>query len=284
MIRLARILCPLDLVPDSAAALRYAVALAQAYHAKLVVCHFPGAVLPMEATEILAKLAEMIAPYLLNANPELQVEVVIVHGNDAADAITGAAAEQQIDLVVMQSRRRPLAAALLGSVAEAVCRAAPCAVFVTHPQEEAREKDAFFAPRSVLVAHDFSACSRVAFAWGLALAQLYQAELHLLHVVAPDTYLDLDYESGLGTIGQGVLADLERELMKELPAGHESRCVVKREIRMGKPAAEILAYANQQQVDLLCIGAHDDSKPRGLFGSNADVMLRQALCPILVAQ
>lgn len=279
MIKLERILCPIDLAPESAAALRYAVALAQAYQAELLVGHFPGAVLPMESPEILAKLGERIAPSM-RTSPVRQVEVVLVHGNDAADAITRTATEQQIDLVVMQSRRRPLAAALLGSVTEAVCRAVSCPVFVTHPQEPEETRPVEF--RRILVAHDFSLGARAACDWGLALAQQYQAELHLLHVAAPDTYLDLEYDPGVGTIGKGVLSDLEREMVRDLPA--ELAQAIKTTIRSGKPAAEILAYAASQQVDLLCLGAHNDSKPRGLFGSNADVILRQAPCPTLVAQ
>lgn len=281
MIRLERILCPIDLAPESAAALRYAVALAQAYQAELLVGHFPGAVLPMESPEILAKLGELIAPSV-RTSPVRRVEVVLVHGNDAANAITRTVTEQQIDLVVMQSRHRPLAAALLGSVTEAVCRAVSCPVFVTHSQEQEEARLVEF--RRILVAHDFSLSARAACDWGLALAQQYQAELHLLHVVAPDIYLDLEYDPGVGTIGKGVLADLEREMLRDLPAEWQREGAIKTAIRSGKPAAEILAYAAEQQVDLLCLGAHNDNKPRGLFGSNADMILRQAPCPTLIVQ
>ena len=282
MIKLERILCPIDLTPESVEALPYAIALAQKYGADLVVCHFPGTVTPTEAATIQTRMTELVA--LRRAGSEVQVTVVLASGSDAAAAITREAAEQQADLIVMQSRRRSLAAALLGSVAETVCRFAPCAVLVTHPQEQGSEEAAKMELQRILVAYDFSDCARWALAWGLALAQKYQAELHLLHIVLPDTYLDLEYDPELLSIGKRVMMDIERNLKNELPADVSLVCQVKTEVRRGKPAPEILAYADQQQVDLICLGTHDDSKARGLFGSNADLILRQAFCPTLIAQ
>jgi hypothetical protein len=50
-------------------------------------------------------------------------------------AIVQEAARQGIDLIIMNSRRRPYAAGLIGSTAEEVCRIAPCPVMVTHSLE-----------------------------------------------------------------------------------------------------------------------------------------------------
>ncbi len=111
---------------------------------------------------------------------------VIVEGEPAA-MILREAAERRVDLIVMRSRRRPQAAALLGSTAEAVCREALCPVLVTHPSE--REWAGFTSNEimlnRVLVACDFSSDSEVALSYALSLAQEYQAELHLLHVLVP---------------------------------------------------------------------------------------------------
>jgi hypothetical protein len=50
MIGFKHILCPTDLTPESNAALRYAVALAGAYEAKLTVCHCAEAPSPVDET------------------------------------------------------------------------------------------------------------------------------------------------------------------------------------------------------------------------------------------
>src|SRR5262249_60593629 len=52
MIGFKHILCPTDLRPESDAALRYAVAMAGAYEAKLTVCHCAEAPSPVDETAL----------------------------------------------------------------------------------------------------------------------------------------------------------------------------------------------------------------------------------------
>src|SRR5262249_3303033 len=104
------------------------------------------------------------------------------------NAIIREAVAQKIDLIVMRSRRRPRAAVLLGSTAETVCRNAPCPVLVTHPLE--REWVSMPAGaidlNRILIAHDFSRDSETAMKFGISMAQEYQAEVHLMHVLATE--------------------------------------------------------------------------------------------------
>jgi hypothetical protein len=47
----------------------------------------------------------------------------------------------------------------------------------------------------------------------------------------------------------------------------------------------VLAYAEDHAVELICMGASGTGfGMRALFGSNADRVLRQAPCPILIAR
>jgi nucleotide-binding universal stress UspA family protein len=56
-------------------------------------------------------------------------------------------------------------------------------------------------------------------------------------------------------------------------------------VRRGKPYREVLAYVREKGIDLVCVGALGrDFGLETLFGSNADRMLRQARCPVLVAR
>jgi nucleotide-binding universal stress UspA family protein len=53
----------------------------------------------------------------------------------------------------------------------------------------------------------------------------------------------------------------------------------------GYPYREILNYAENNEIDLISVGAHGAGfGMRALFGSNVDRVLRQAPCPVLVAR
>jgi len=61
--------------------------------------------------------------------------------------------------------------------------------------------------------------------------------------------------------------------------------VVKQAVKEGKPYREILAYAEEQEIDLICMGVRGAGfGMRALFGSNTDRVPRQAPCPVLIAR
>jgi nucleotide-binding universal stress UspA family protein len=172
----------------SDAALRYAVALAAAYEAKLTVCHCVEAPSPVDETsrvKFRKRVDSCVRRWTGVGNcPPADFEGIVIEGNPG-EAIVKTAAERRVDLIVMRSRRRPIAAALLGSVTEAVCRTAPCPVLVTHPDERewAGLTSCEIDLRKILVAQDFSIESELALQLAISLAQEYQTELHLLHVL-----------------------------------------------------------------------------------------------------
>lgn len=287
MVSIKRILCPTDLSAESDAALRYAVALAQAYQAGLFICHCTD---PASFVDTLARdnfqerFEAAIKPYTTLADETAsRCEGIIIEG-DPDLAISRVAAERFIDLIVMRSRRRPLAAALLGSTAEAVCRTAPCPVLVTHPQEHewAGLSTGEVALKKILVAHDFSNDSELALQYAISLAQEYQTELHLMHVLpvtlAPAT-------TGLPLSIESDFQRAARLLQQAVPDETHLWCKVVHAVRAGQPYREILTYAEEQEIDLICMGVHGAGfAMRALFGSNADRVLRQSSCPVLIAR
>ena len=284
------ILCPIGLIPDSDEGLRYAVALAKAFGAKLTVIHcvqdYQEASL-IDRSHIEETLKDSIAKHALARDGrQIDASVVVVDG-DPQIAITREAARRRIDLIVMRSRRRPYRAALLGSTAESICRTAPCPVLVTHPSEIewAGATTNSIGIQRVLVAYDFSIDSELALSYGLSLAQEYEAELHLIHVLptrvraeAPEiAYLPFGIEPSFN--------DAASRLNSAVPREARMWCDIKQAVREGRPYREVLAYAEDQGVDLICMGASGTGfGMRALFGSNADRVLRQALCPILIAR
>ena len=289
IMKIERILCPTDLSPDSDEALRYALALAHACEASLVLLHcvHPGSkagILNGEAKQLFERsLSRHLDPVEIS---NLNWVGVINESEDAGATITCQASQRDVDLIVMRSRRRPTQAALLGSTAESVCRTAPCPVMVMHTDERDWVDDSArgIELKRVLVAYDFSDHSELALKYGLSFAQEYQADLHLLHVLPEATLNEPELSwYPLGT--DGTYHKAARRLQKAVPAEAHLWCKVKDAISEGQPYREILSYAEKNQIDLICIGAYGAGfGMRALFGSNVDRVLRQAPCPVLVTR
>jgi nucleotide-binding universal stress UspA family protein len=277
-----RILCPTDLSLDSNQGLAYAVSLAQSYGARLYLCHCVEELPAGRQGQIEKQFKTLISQHVATGQKrkDLKWEGIVTEG-DATFVTLREARQQKVDLIVMHSRRRPYIAALLGSNAEAICRAAPCPVLITH----SRERD-WIDPsngavnlRRVLVAYDFSEFAEQALSYGLYFAQEYQAELHLLHVIPPQ----LPEEDS--TKQESTYQLISRELKQVVPAETFLWCNVQWNIREGMPYHEVLNYAQERGIDLICMGAQGKGYGKwSLFGSNSDRVLRQAPCPVLIAR
>lgn len=294
MIKFTRILCPTDLSTESDDALRYAVALARAYGARLLLLHcsqekplpeeIDGRKLQSQMNRV---FAESLAPHLgLATINELDWEgIVRVNVHNIGKAIVQEALAQNADLIIMRSRRRPHAAMLLGSTAETVCRAAPCTVLVTHPLE--REwvgmSTGEIDLNRILIAHDFSPDSETAMNDGLSLAQEYQAEVHLLHVLATDEHEGPEIAWSSANAGNAYRFTVQK-LQHTVPKEVLLWCRFVSIVRCGKVYEEILSYAKEHEIDLICMGFRGSDWTMGkLLGSNVDRVLREAPCPVLVA-
>jgi nucleotide-binding universal stress UspA family protein len=294
MLTIERILCPTDLSRESDEALRYAVALAGAYKAKLFLLNcakFRAAEETSGIEHLSAGTARAFQEALcchlgLNALDQINWEpCAIKNVHDVGEAIAHQAAGHKIDLIVMRSRRRPHAALLLGSTAETVSRTAPCPVLVTHPRE--REwvglSTGEIDLQRILVAYDFSSDAELALNYGASLAQEYQAELHLLHVLteAEQEEPELAWSGVTESAYPGAARKLQRAIPKEVFLW----CPVTNAVRFGRPYQEVLAYAKEHSIDLICMGASETEFTVGaLLGSNVDRVLRQAPCPVLVTR
>jgi nucleotide-binding universal stress UspA family protein len=295
MIAIQRILCPTDLTTESDEALRYAVALSSAYNAKLFVLYCKETETNRndngyntQSVETTPLFIASLAPHLgLKSLSELNWEGLVAENVDnVGKTIVREAAKHEVDLIVMRSRRRPRAAALLGSTAETVSRTAPCSVLITHPQE--REWVSFSAGEidlnRVLVAHDFSTHSELALKYSVSLAQEYQAELHLLHVLSKEER-DQPEVAWAQAGSESSYRSAALLLQAAVPKEAFLWCKVVNAVSCGKTYEEVLTYAKEHDIDLICMGASGSRFILGvLFGSNTDRVLRQAPCPVLIAR
>jgi len=217
----------------------------------------------------------------------LDWEAAIAESHDVGLTISEEAAKRNVDLIIMRSRRRPRAAVLFGSTAETVSRTAPCPVLVTHPSE--REWVGLTTSEidlnRLLVAYDASTDADLALNFGLSLAQECQAEIHLLHVISDLQKADqpeVAWSNAERDSSYEIAAD---RLRRAIPKEALLWCKIVTPVSCGQPANEILAYARQHEIDLICMGASGQGSGLDkLFGSTVDRVLRQAPCPVLVSR
>ncbi|HET9533301.1 MAG TPA: universal stress protein [Blastocatellia bacterium] len=285
-INIERILYPTDPSPPSNDAFEYAVALARSYGAKLLLCSTTGSQPAYVASEDARRLfGEMMAKINTDTAAPLDWKSISVEG-DTATEVARVAAEQRIDLVVTHSRKDQRAATLLDSTAEAISRTAPCPVLIT-PQRHLADATPTggIGFKRILVAYDFSGDSELALTYGLSLAQEFQSELHLIHVLSPvPKAVSQEADMALAT-PERVFHATAKLLHNAVPAEAHLWSEVKQVVSQGLPYREILAYARENEIDLICIGASGAGFGLwALFGSNTDRILRQAACPVLIAR
>ena len=139
------------------------------------------------------------------------------------------------------------------------------------------------ALRKILVPHDFSDTSEAAVRYAIALAHNFGAQLCLLHV-SDRAKFEMATEFPLGL--DGTLDDAVRErLLKILTPREQIEFKPSFELRAGAPAAEIVKYAKEADVDLIVMGTHG----RGfvahvVLGSVAEKVVRTAPCPVLTVR
>jgi universal stress protein A len=147
MIKIQKILCPVDFSDCSEHALQYAVAFAQAHQAELHVLHVMepaayGAEMEGLSAGVLKEITESAAARLNELTERVRKQCPTVAQHSATGAafveIIKQAREQDVDLIVMGTHGRTgLAHVLIGSCAERVVRKAPCPVLtVKHPEHE----------------------------------------------------------------------------------------------------------------------------------------------------
>ena len=277
MINIKRILCPTDFSPYAGSAVRYALALARAHNAELILLHCTDSL--DEKKELLDSVIDQIDP------SDARRRLIVTPADHVDEQIMMQAQVERVDLIVMRSRRRPHRAALLGSTAESVCRSAPCPVLVMHSDErEFVNDDMRVDLKRVLVAYDFSDYAELALKYGLSIAQEHQAELHLLHVLPPRSVNEPEI-AWYPISGESAYHTAARRLQRVVPSEVHLWCDVKTAVSEGNPYREILHYAEKNEIDLISVGAHGAGfGMRALFGSNVDRVLRQAPCPVLVAR
>jgi nucleotide-binding universal stress UspA family protein len=288
MLKIAKILCPVDFSEFSKTAFEYAVSFASRYKARLYVQHVIEPITALFTFETLPGWRELYAEFRAGAEEALeeltaaglaqdvQPETCLQVGNPA-DLILKFARKEAVDLVVMGSHgRRGLDRLLTGSVTERVLRKADSPVLaVQKPVHDLlkREPGRNLAIRKILLPSDFSDHAAHALAYALSLAKEYHAQLTLLHVledVASDAELRSETER------------IQTEFEALLPSDVRNGCEITTVVRLGKPYWEIIQLATESRTDLVVMGGRGrGALDVAVFGSTTYRVLQLAPCPVL---
>ncbi len=146
----------------------------------------------------------------------------------------------------------------------------------------------------ILVVSGVAKNSQKAFHAGVSLSRKFNAELYLIHVIhnpfglegwnLPMLSLKGEYER--------VLAEAKQNLDEIIALENVRGRKVRELIREGHPAEEILTVIQEKNIDLLILGAHEESHLEHMesrmenlmFGRSNDELIRKMPCSILLVK
>jgi nucleotide-binding universal stress UspA family protein len=294
-VQFKNILCATDFSDFSNHTISYGVALAKEFEAKLFVSH----VIDLSSVAIYgefqldpvgqqnrimgdadAQLKELTGDQPISWEPLITV-------GKPADEISRAVGEKDIDLVITATRGRSgLKRIILGSVTERLMRTLTCPLLVVNSPEHTfiSASDREVKIEKILVGCDFSPDSIQALKHALSLAQEFEAELHLAHVIETPTQPSLSNENT--SVSREIQQDyrdlLIQKLREMVPAEARYWCTPQTSLLEGQPYDEIVTYAESKGMDMIVLGVRGHGLVKTLFlGSTTDRVVRRSPCPVL---
>jgi len=286
------IICATDFSEHSNRTIPYGVAIAQEFDSRLYLCH----VIDLSAVTIYGEFQldpvgqqdriRQEAEEQLSRMPGLQEvawEPLIRVGQPAAE-IARLVEEKGADLVIASTRGHSgLKRLILGSVTQRLMRTLSCPLLAVHGVEEGFiGKDAGeIRLKKILVGSDFSADSVLALNYGLSLAQEFESELHLIHVMEPPIYPE--FLTPAEQTQDMVRTDVFKEKLDGLvPEDARNWCSLKTAVLRGQPHEELVAYSVAQSMDMVVLGVRGYGLVKSLLmGSTPDRVVRRSPCPVL---
>jgi nucleotide-binding universal stress UspA family protein len=250
----------------------YVLELARLYGARVFTVHVrrPGSTWDRPERNAVASLQERMK--------EIPHEVLVEDG-DIQPTLLRLITEKNSDLVVMSTHGRTgLGRVLLGSVAKAIFRAAPCPVLTVGPHL-VRDRQGALKIKEILYATDMTPASAGVAKYAISLAQENQARITILNVQpTPKGGEMIESEhSATATI---------RRLQELVSAEAQLWCEPYFLVEQGDPAEKILDAAARYRADLIVLGIrpHDVGIATHIVRPTAHRVVARATCPVLTAR
>jgi nucleotide-binding universal stress UspA family protein len=298
VIEFKQIICPVDFSESSVRALAYAAAFAGWYDAQLTGLHVVPTFEPMQVRGDLAEPVRVVTPMpreqvveemsrSLNLAALSSRTTPIAESGDPQATIIDQALSKKADLIVMGTHgRRGFKRLLLGSVAEAVLREAPCPVLTVPPHASANVPEAV-AFKRILCPIDFSPSALQGLGFALDLARQADGRVTLLHVVEWLTELEprASLHFNVPEYRRYMVEDAQERLRNLVAEESRTWVEIGDVVMFGRAYREILRAAEARPADLIVMGAQG----RGgiglaLFGSTTQQVVRGAICPVMTVR
>jgi nucleotide-binding universal stress UspA family protein len=211
----------------------------------------------------------------------IDVETAIITGQPGRGVVRDATAFGA-DLIVSGGRgQHPLVATLLGSVSTEIAERAPASVLIARVESIGR----------VILATDGSAGAEAATFLVATSALFSEKSVRVVGVASrPSNYTgsvlsgdeaDGSYADSLATARRDAETHVDAALQRLARSGHQAEA----DVRVGKPADEILGAAREWPADLIVVGSTGKSLVRRLIlGSVARTVLQGAPSSVVVAR
>jgi len=267
-----RILVPTDMSAFSDLALRYALHFNERLGSKITLLHaeeiswlaedHPVGYYFESVPEARTALTKQLHDYAASHVPATVHATTLFEDEAPELAIVRIARDINADLIIMGTHgRRGIRRAILGSVAEYVLRETDVPVITVNP--------ALFAPdetigiRTVLCPVNFTAIARESLAQASAIAELFGAQLVVMHVCEgsePQLFSDVEKQFGIWVDPDVRARTRYREIVVH-----------------GHAAEQVLAVADHVSADLLVIGAqHRPFVDATVIGNTTETITRFA--------
>lgn len=303
MHKLNKILFPVDLSPCSAAAARYAFAIAKAFGATIEAIHAyvpppyvsPGVMVQLShdsreslATYAMRELEDELRSFLERRSlPGVPISSQVMPGS-AYECIMETIEGGGYDLVVMGTHGYTgIKHFLLGSVTQRVVRHSDIPVMtIRHDGSEEDERE--ITLKRILVPVDFSSGSRAAFELARYLAKRLDAALDVVHVYYTPKgdygrmLVKVPADQGMRALGEVVETQARAELDAFIGQIDDGSYPIQVRLTHGKPYARIISLVEEQAHDLVVIGTHGRTGlSRLVMGSVTEKVVRFAPCPVV---
>lgn len=243
-------------------------------------CVAPVEPVPVPPTDLDA-VRQQVSTFI-PSTPPIAIEKQVVEGDPAREIL---AAAEDADLIVMGTHGRSgFERLVLGSVTETVLRKASCSL-LTIPLSAAGGGSMPVVFRRIVAAVDFSDVSMAALRQAACLAAEADAHLTAMHVIEVPEHLALWIDRVDGNSHVRAWAEAAEHHLRGA-VGPETReyARVDQRVETGKAYREILRVADEQQADLIVIGAHGHGViEQMVVGSTAQHVVRSPLSWLLAA-
>ncbi len=293
------ILVPLDGSITAESAIPYAVELADNFGSQLFlveVCDPNSGDKERYCQDYLDSVTEKVKLQLIDRKVARSVIVrhQVLQGKPANE-ITRFSDSNSIRLIVMSRYGASGESTwFLGSIADKILRAARKSLLLVKepPSDEVLQNNKLI--RRLVVPLDGSEYGAAALPTAKSLSQVLKAKMELLRVVVPSSPQRSDFLSFTDTTIEELIAQAEKGQQQRIAAAEdylhhveellkESGHAVSTTVILGAPAERILDYAEENEIDLICMSSHGRSGiTRWIFGSVTEKVLHTGKVPVLV--